>query len=127
MKASDWAKKIVASGGTQEEVSGGEAGYKARIQANLPLILKDFFQEIMTVARAGGSTSNIVAYDNALKQQEAKFRAVCRLTNILTPSMWTSLLRQYFPRQIVAEVEYQRKQGNIGYRPKKRQQRQRVA
>lgn len=110
MKATDWAKKIAAN------------------PENLTAILKEFFGEIMTVARAGGGGGSIVSYDNALKQQEAKFRALCRLTNTLAPSMWKSLLKQNFPTHIVAEIEHHRKVGDIGLRPKKRQnQRQRVA
>lgn len=72
--------------------------------------LKAFFEEFITTARSKvrDPFKSINIYDNAFKEQEQKFRAVCRLVPTLAPTMWPSLVKQYVARNIVAEIEFYR-------------------
>ena len=77
MKAKEWAAKLAEAPGSRDET------------------LKAFVEEIGAVAQQrGGSVS---AVEGAVREQRAKWQAVCREDPSVAPGLFESLLETYGP------------------------------
>ena len=75
MKAKEWAAKLSESPENQEEV------------------LKAFVEEIGTVAKQRGGSAN--AIEGAVREQRAKWQAVCRACPSVNPGQFETLLEAH--------------------------------
>jgi NADH:ubiquinone oxidoreductase subunit C len=84
MKAKEWAAKLLESGEQRDEV------------------LKAFVEEIGTVAKQRGGSSN--AIEGAVREQRLKWQAVCRECSAVEPGMFETMLDTYGPDYKKAEA-----------------------
>jgi hypothetical protein len=83
MKAKEWAAKLTEAPGSRDET------------------LKSFVEEIGAVAQQrGGSVS---AVEGAVREQRAKWQAVCRECPDLAPGLFESVLETFGPEYKKAE------------------------
>jgi hypothetical protein len=83
MKAKEWAAKLAEAPDNRDEV------------------LRGFVEEIGTLAKQrGGSVS---AVEGAVREQRAKWQAVCRENPSVAPGLFESLLEDYGPDYKKAE------------------------
>ena len=83
MKAKDWAAMLAESPDSRDET------------------LKAFVAEIGTVARQRGGSASAV--EGAVREQRAKWQAVCRENPSVAPGLFESLLETYGPDYKKAE------------------------
>jgi hypothetical protein len=77
MKAKEWAAKLAESPDSRDET------------------LKAFVEEIGTVAKQRGGSVNAV--EGAVREQRAKWQAVCRENPSVAPDLFESILETYGP------------------------------
>ena len=77
MKAKEWAAKLAESPDSRDET------------------LRAFVEEIGTVAKQRGGSASAV--EGAVREQRAKWQAVCREDPSVTPALFESLLETYGP------------------------------
>jgi hypothetical protein len=75
MKAKEWAAKLVESPDTRDET------------------LREFVEEIGTVAKQRGGSASAV--EGAVREQRAKWQAVCRENPSVAPDLFESMLETY--------------------------------
>ena len=83
MKAQDWAAKLSETPENQDEV------------------LKAFVEEVGTVAEQRGGSAHAV--EGAVREQRAKWQAVCRACPSVSPEMFEALLGSHGPEYKKAE------------------------
>lgn len=94
MKAKDWAAKLTESPDTRDET------------------LKAFVEEIGTVAKQRGGSLNAV--EGAVREQRAKWQAVCRECPSADPGTFESMLEAYGPDYKKAEATAKSQAANRG-------------
>ncbi len=100
MKAKEWAAKLTEAGDQKDEV------------------LKAFVEEIGATAKGRGGSA--MATEGAVREQRAKWLAVCRECPSVSPDMFPALLESYGPEFKKAEETAKAqaaKGGDAGDRP----------
>jgi hypothetical protein len=83
MKAKEWAAKLTESPDSREET------------------LKAFVEEIGTLAKQRGGSANAV--EGAVREQRAKWQAVCRECPAVEPGLFETMLQTHGPEYKKAE------------------------